>query len=135
MTPQQIEQILDKLIRDVEASVHAFYRGDVRQHTQRVRTDTFRNEAREALLTGDANSTPTPMRSATPISLSPAQPMIAGMSPDEAAATMRCVLGWLPVGVPTQANPQSKCITAAREIMPTWGERERARLALKRLGG
>ena len=135
MTPQQIEQILDKLIHDVEASVHAFYRGDVRQHTQRVRTDTFRNEAREALLTADANSAPTPMRSATPISSSPAQPMIAGMSPDEATATMRCVMGWLPVGVPTQANPQSKCISAAKEIMPTWGERERARLALKRLGG
>jgi len=44
-----IDEVLDKLIRDVEASVHALYRGDVRQHTQRVKTDSFRNVARQSL--------------------------------------------------------------------------------------
>ena len=126
MTPQQIEQVLDKLIRDVEASVHSFYRGDVRQNTQRIRTDTFRNEAREALLRL-SGSAPTP--GGTPTAAVPAG---ASMSPDEAAATMRCVMGWLPMGVPNQASPESRCITAAREITPTWGEREKARLAIKR---
>jgi hypothetical protein len=29
--------------------VHAFYRGDVRQNAQRIKTNTFRNAARDAL--------------------------------------------------------------------------------------
>lgn len=129
MTPEQVEQVLDKLIRDVEASVHSFYRGDVRQHTQRIRTDTFRNEARESLLRL-AGAAPTP--GGTPVRAVPAG---ATMSPDEAAATLRCVMGWLPMGPPNQAVPQAKCISAAKEISPTWGEREKARLAIKRFTG
>lgn len=122
-----VDQVLDKLARDVEASIHAFYRGDVRQHTQRVKTDTFIREARQALQPLLVN-TPmtTPGGSVAATGTSP-------ISPDEVAAATRCIMGWLPMGIPTQASPQSRCIPAAKEVAPTWGEREKARLALRRL--
>lgn len=116
-----IDQILDKLARDVESSIHAFYRGDVRQHTQRVKTDTFVREARQAITT---------LLGASPVQAEAG----AGpaYSPDEVAALMRCVMGWQPMGVPTAATPDSRCVPAAREMAPSWGEREKARLALRR---
>src|SRR5262245_58863013 len=49
MDQAAIDVILAKLAKDVEASIHAFYRGDVRQNTQRIKTDTFVREARAAL--------------------------------------------------------------------------------------
>jgi hypothetical protein len=122
---QQIEEVLDKLIREVESSVHAFYRGDVRQHTARVKTDTFRSAARQALMplmTGSSGG-------ATPST------SVSALTPDEAAAITRCIMAWLPMGVPATANPQSRCIAAAREMSPAWGEREKARLAMKRVPG
>ena len=61
----------------------------------------------------------------------PPVPMEA-LSPDEVAAITRCISGWLPMGDPNQAVPESRCIPAAREIAPTWGERERARLDIRR---
>lgn len=129
MDATQLEQVLDKLIRDVEASVHAFYRGDVRQHTQRVKTDTFRNAARDTLLPhlgGDGAAGP-----GATVGTSAA----TALSPDDVTAATRCVMAWLPMGPPTAASPQSRCVAAAREMTPTWGEREKARLALKRLQG
>jgi hypothetical protein len=120
-----IDEVLDKLIRDVEASVHAFYRGDVRQHTQRVRTDTFRNAARqtlEGMMTTDGPARPTPSSSAG----------MATLTPEEVLAATRCVMAWQPMGGATMAIPEAKCIPAAREMSPTWAEREKARLALKR---
>jgi len=123
-----IDEVLDKLIHDVESSVHAMYRGDVRQNTQRVKTDSIRNAARQALLSlmapADGNAPPPPPASAG-----------AALSPDEVVAATRCVLAWLPMGAPNAANPQSRCVPAAREMTPTWGEREKARLALKRAAG
>ena len=124
-----IDEVLDKLIRDVEASVHAFYRGDVRQNTQRVRTESFRNAARDSLhamiADGADGGSSAPRRS--------------GASPtrtrDEAMAATRCVMAWQPMGGTTFAVPEAKCIPAAREMMPTWGEREKARLALQRIAG
>ncbi len=123
-----VDQVLDKLARDVESSIHAFYRGDVRQHTQRVKSDTFIREARQALAPLLGTTVPTPDGSMSATGTSP-------LSPEEVVAATRCVMGWLPMGPPTQASPQSRCIPGAREVAPTWGEREKARLALKRLTG
>ena len=119
-----IDQILDKLARDVEASIHAFYRGDVRQHTQRVKTDTFLREARH-LGQGSVTTTATPPSSA---------PATGGLTltPDEVTAVTRCVMGWMPLGAPTTAAAESRCVSGAKEMAPTWGEREKARLALRR---
>lgn len=131
MDATELEHVLDKLIRDVEASVHAFYRGDVRQHTQRIKTDSFRNAARDALLPhmgandASAASGAAPAAAAGPTSL----------SADDVVAATRCVMAWMPMGAPTTASPESRCVPAAREMTPTWGEREKARLALKRLQG
>ena len=47
---QQLEEILDQLVKDVEGSVHAFYRGDHQQNTTRIKSDGHRKTAREALL-------------------------------------------------------------------------------------
>jgi hypothetical protein len=119
-----IDEVLDKLIREVEGSVHAFYRGDVRQNTQRIRTDTFRNAARqslEALLARDG-AAPAP-RSASGG---------AALTQEEMIAATRCVMAWQPMGGARDAFPDVKCIPAAREMAPTWAEREKARLALKR---
>jgi len=128
MDQAALDQVLDKLARDVESSIHAFYRGDVRQHTQRVKTDTFVREARTALLsmlgTGDAAPAAGGSASAG-----------ASFSPDEVTAAMRCVMAWQPMGVPTQASPASRCVAGAKEMLPTWGEREKARAALKRASG
>ena len=124
-----VEQVLDKLIRDVEASVHAFYRGEVRQNTQRVKTDTFRNAARQALLRlmngGDA-----PPTNAAVLATGGGP-----LTPDEIVATQRCVMAWLPMGAPSNASPHSRCVSGARELAPSWAEREKARLALKRAAG
>jgi hypothetical protein len=123
-----IDEVLDKLIRDVEASVHALYRGDVRQNTQRVKTDSFRNVARQSLQTlvvetGDGGPAPTPSTA------------IATLTQEEVIAATRCVMAWQPMGGSNSASPQSRCVPAAREMAPTWAEREKARLALKRSAG
>src|SRR5690348_5165216 len=114
MDATQLEQLLDKLIRDVEASVHAFYRGEVRQHTQRIKTDTFRAAARDALL---------PMLNGT--SAAPDAPNAPGapagaaaLAPDDVPAATRCVMAWMPMGPPASASPQSRCVPAAREMAP-----------------
>jgi hypothetical protein len=124
---RQAELILEKLAHDVEASVHAFYRGDVRQHTARVKSSTFVSAAREALAPFlGAGSTSAPS--------APAADMSA-LAADEVAALTRCVMGWLPMGPPSTASPQLRCVPGAREMLPTWGEREKARLSLKRAAG
>lgn len=124
---RQAEAILEKLAHDVEASVHAFYRGDVRQHTARVKSTSFVSTAREALapLLGAASGS------------TPSQPAgnLSSLAADEIAALTRCVMGWLPMGSPSTASPQLRCVPGAREMLPTWGEREKARLSLKRAAG
>ena len=129
MSTSSIDQILEKLIKDVEASVHALYRGDVRQNTQRIKSDSLRNNTRQALLAIMAEAGPS-----TGAAPTPTQPATA-LSPEEAVAATRCVTAWLPMGGSNSAAPGSRCIPAARELAPTWAERERARLALKRTAG
>jgi hypothetical protein len=125
MDQSAIDAVLDKLARDVESSIHAFYRGDVRQHTQRIKTDTFLREARAALapLLGTGGAAPAASSAGSPL------------SPDEITAATRCVMAWMPMGSPTTALPESRCISGAKEMAPTWGEREKARAALKHLTG
>ena len=122
----QLNSIIEKLVKDVELSVHAMYRGDVRQNTARARTDTHRRAAYEALRPLVADGAP-----------SASAPAVGGgtLTAAEATAIMRCVMGWLPMGAPNAAAPESRCVAAARELFPTWGERELARQAVKRVHG
>ena len=135
---QQLEEILDQLVRNVEASVHAFYRGDHRQNTVQMKSDQHRKAARDALLPllGSADASSTPRYGMTLGQLGGgASGNAALLAPDEIAAITRCIMAWLPMGVPTDASPQSRCIPAAKELAPSWGEREKARGALKRSAG
>jgi hypothetical protein len=122
----QLNSIIEKLVKDVELSVHAMYRGDVRQNTARARTDTHRRAAYEALrpLVADGAS-------------AASAPTVGGgtLTAAEATAIMRCIMGWLPMGAPNAAAPESRCVAAARVLFPTWGEREMARQAVKRVHG
>ena len=153
-----LDRVLDKLIRDVEQAVHALYRGDVRQQTAKARTDTHRVTARKALqelLSGaGAVASPAPARGGTTVSFAPAPPMSFGpppipaplhaapdrgggaggqLSPEEAAAMTKCIMAWLPMGAPSGAAPESRCVAAGKELIPAWGERELAREALRRI--
>lgn len=124
----QLNSIIEKLVKDVELAVHAMYRGDVRQNTARARTDTHRRAAYEALrpLIGDAG----------PASASASMPAAgSALTGEEATAIMRCIMAWLPMGAPNAATPESRCVAASRELYPTWGERELARQAVKRVHG
>ncbi len=122
----QLNSILEKLVKDVELAVHAMYRGDVRQNTAKVRTDSHRRTAYDALrpLVGNSAAQPPAADGAG-----------AALSADQATSIMRCIMGWQPMGAPNAAAPDSRCVAAARELLPTWGEREQARLALKRVYG
>jgi hypothetical protein len=103
------------------------YRGDVRQNTAKVRTDGHRRTAYDALR---------PLLSGAPAASVPASSATSGaLSSDEATAITRCIMGWLPMGAPSAAAPESRCVAASRELFPTWGDRERARQAVKRLHG
>ena len=122
----QLNSILEKLAKDVELAVHAMYRGDVRQNTARARTDTHRRAAYEALRPLVGNGAPAAVN---------ANGAAAPLAAAEAGAIMRCIMGWLPMGAPNAAPPDSRCVAAARELFPTWGEREAARQAIKRVFG
>lgn len=135
---QQLDEILDQLVRNVEASVHAFYRGDHRKNTVQTKSDQHRKAARDALLplfgSGTANMTPRPGATLGQLG-GGASGNAALLAPDEIAALTRCIMAWLPMGVPSDASPQSRCIPAAKELAPSWGEREKARTSLKRAAG
>lgn len=126
---RQLEEILDRLVHDIESGVHAMYRGTVRQETLRSKSDTFRRAARDELLPLIGSD----RRPSGSVSASGAQG--AMLAPDEVSAITRCIMGWLPMGAPNAASPQSRCVPAAKELAPSWGEREKARLALKRVSG
>src|SRR5690348_14524516 len=129
---QQLDEIIDQLVKNVEASVHAFYRGEAKQNTAQVRSDQFRKVARESLLSMLGGSmTPRP-GSTLGVMGGGTSGNAALLEPDEIAAITRCIMGWLPMGVPSAASPQSRCVPAAKELSPSWGEREKARTALKR---
>jgi hypothetical protein len=123
---EQLNAIIDKLVKDVELAVHAMYRGDVRQNTAKVRTDGHRRMAYDALR---------PLITATTAPSISSSVSATGLSAADATAITRCIMAWLPMGVPSAAAESSRCVAASRELFPTWGERERARLAVKRLHG
>jgi hypothetical protein len=139
---QDIDQILEKLAKDVESAVHALYRGEVRQATAKARTDHLVEDAKAALTAmSSADGAPLPRRPsrATPISVSPrpsvSAPAMAGASVgwtnEDSDAVLRCINAWLPVGGPASTAPDTKCIAAGKMLIPTWGERERARAAVR----
>jgi hypothetical protein len=135
VAPQQLDDILDQLVRNVEASVHAFYRGDHRKNTVQTKSDQHRKAARDALLPllGNGAVSGAPRAGATLGQLGGGSSANAAiLAPDEIAAITRCIMGWLPMGAPTGASLQSRCIPAAKELAPSWGEREKARAALRR---
>lgn len=123
----QLDQVLETLVHDVVAAVHAMYRGDVGQQSAKLKTDVQRSEARQAVLALIGVSRPSGDTAPHPVAAS-------ALSAGEVAAITRCILAWLPMGDPRAATPNSRCIPAAREIAPTWGERETARLAIRRAG-
>jgi hypothetical protein len=126
----RLDQVLEKLVHDIEAAVHAMYRGTIRQQTAKLKTDAERAVARQALLGLMGNSAAVKGGN-TDASTFPT----ASLSSDEVAAITRCITGWLPMGAPNAATPNSRCISGARELVPTWGEREKARLAVRRASG
>ena len=147
MASNETDLILEKLARDVESAVHALYRGEVRQATAKARTDQLVHEARTALAAlrsaGGRGPTPAttpavPARPAPRIS-SPrpavSAPMHAGAAfgwtTEDSDAVLKCIMSWLPVGGPASTASDSKCIAPGRMLIPTWGERERAREAVR----
>jgi hypothetical protein len=121
---EQLNAIIDRLVKDVELAVHAMYRGDVRQNTAKARTDGHRRAAYEALR-------PLIATAAAPSNSMPGSG--SAISDGDATAITRCIMAWLPMGAPSGAASDSRCIAAGRELFPTWGEREKAREAVKRL--
>lgn len=131
-----IDEVLDRLARNVEAAVHAMYRGDVRQQTAKVRTGQLVREAADDLRVRIGVPTPSarPAVANRPAALSVAGAAV-GWSREEGEAVMKCVTAWLSMGPPSSTPSDSRCIASAREMVPTWGERERARGALKKITG
>ena len=129
---QQLDDILDQLVRNVEAGVHAFYRGEHKQNTVQMKSDQHRKTARDALLSV-LSGNQTPRGGVTLGAMGGGSAGNAALlAPDEIAAITRCIMAWLPMGAPNAASPQSRCVSAAKELLPSWGEREKARTALKR---
>lgn len=126
---EQLNAVIEKLVKDVELAVHAMYRGDVRQNTARVRTDGYRRAAYEALRPLIGGSAPAATTAGG------RSPGAAALTAEESSAITRCIMAWLPMGAPSAAAPDSRCIAASRELIPTWGERDRAHRAVKRLHG
>jgi hypothetical protein len=132
----KLEEVIKNLVRDVAAGVHAMYRGDIRQETAQVRMSAFVTQAREALLpllAGAGVPVGHPMRvgSLQPPAAAGAQPISA----EEAAAITRCIMAWGPMGNPAEATPESRCVPGAKELVPSWGDREKGREAIRRLAG
>lgn len=142
MSASEIDRVLEKLAKDVEAAVHALYRGEVRQVTTRARTETIVRDASAALdaVVRSQTLAPTPAPGAPTVASprpSVAAPVLAGAaagwSRDEGEAVMKCITAWLPMGPPTTTDPESKCISAMRDLTPTWAQRERAREAVRHI--
>ncbi len=134
----EIIDVLGRLATQVEASVHALYRGEVRSETAKSRSGIFVREAAELIraqvVAGGGAASPPPASAPRTSSAAPLAPgATVGWTRDEGEAVMRCVTAWLPMGAPSTAMPESKCIAAGREMTPTWGQRETARAALRKL--
>jgi hypothetical protein len=133
----KLDEVIKNLVRDVAAGVHAMYRGDIRQQTAQVRMNGFVTQAREALLpllagsSGGLGLQPTSVGSLQP----PLPSASESLSAEESAAITRCIMAWGPMGNPSEAAPDSRCAPGAKELVPSWGDREKAREALRRLAG
>ena len=138
MASQDVDKVLEKLAKDIEGAVHAMYRGEMRQMTAQARTGSFVREAKDAMKSALAAERGT---SGTPATASPrpsaAAPVQAGAgvgwTKEEGEAVLKCITAWLPMGPPNAADPASRCIAAARELSPTWDQRQKAHAAVKRL--
>lgn len=135
----KIDEIIRALVRDVAAGVHGLYRGDTRQQTTQLRLSTYGKEASDkvrAAIRAELG-TPTGMPIAPQPGAAPAPApggAAAALSQEELGALTRCVMAWLPMGgAPNTATPDMKCVAGAREMAPTWGDREAARTALRRV--
>jgi hypothetical protein len=133
----RLDEVIRNLVRDVAAGVHAMYRGDIRQQTAQVRMSGFVAQAREALLPllAAAGAASTGVGPTTVGTLRPPTLASGPLTADEAAAITRCVMAWGPMGNPSEATPDSRCVPGAKELAPSWGEREKAREAIRRVGG
>jgi hypothetical protein len=134
----KLDEVIKNLVRDVAAGVHAMYRGDIRQQTAQVRMSAFVAQAREALLPllgrgGVSGLQPTQVGSLHPPTAGAGGPPV--LASEEAAAVTRCIMAWGPMGNPSEATPDSRCVPGAKELVPSWGDREKAREALRRLAG
>lgn len=150
----RIDEIVKALVRDVAAGVHGLYRGDTRQQTTQLKLSTYGKDAAERIRAAIRGQVGTPAGGfATPAQVDTTQagssgygiggspqPFGAGvqgsasLTEEEIGALTRCVMAWLPMGgAPNAATPEMKCVAGAREMSPTWGDRETARLALRRI--
>ena len=130
----KLEEVIKNLVRDVAAGVHAMYRGDIRQQTAQMRLGAFVTQAREALVPLLASGG---RRISGPLSVGSLQPPPSGgsLSAEDASAITRCIMAWGPMGNPAEATPDSKCVPGAKELVPSWGDREKARETLRRIAG
>ena len=132
----KLDEVIKNLVRDVAAGVHAMYRGDIRQQTAQMRMSAFVAQARQALLPLLGRGAASGLQLTQVGSLQP--PGVAGsqmLASEEAAAVTRCIMAWGPMGNPSEATPDSRCVPGAKELVPNWGDREKAREALRRLAG
>lgn len=136
----RIDEIVRGLVRDVAAGVHGLYRGDTRQQTTQLRLSTFGKEAGDRLRAAIRSQYGTPVAGAPVAPAGPGagtpapQSGTAPLTQEEIGALTRCVMAWLPMGgMPNAATPDMKCVSGAREMSPTWGDREVARTALRRI--
>lgn len=132
----KLEEVIKNLVREVAAGVHAMYRGDIRQQTAQARLGGFVTQAREALLPllgGDPSRT----SGAHALGVGSLQPPVPGgaLPAEDVAAITRCIMAWGPMGNPAEATPDSKCVPGAKELVPGWGDREKAREAIRRIAG
>ncbi len=135
----RLEEVIKNLVRDVAAGVHAMYRGDIRQETAQVRMSAFVAQARDALLpllaSGRAGAFVPPSGIGAPAAHATSNPGAAALSAEDLAAVTRCIMAWGPMGNPAEAAPDSRCVPGAKELVPSWGDREKAREAVRRLAG
>lgn len=143
MNAPHIDRILEQLVRDVEATVTASLASEEKHAAARLRLQQLIHEARQAILAAPSMS-PTPGSGSTraaPRVSSPrprvSGPMVAGAAfgwtDEDSDAVLKCITSWLPVSAPASTPAESKCIAPGKMLIPTWGERERAREALKRI--
>jgi hypothetical protein len=140
-TPEAVEGILAKLAKDVEAAVQSMYQGHVGQNTAQVRTEHFVTDACERISAFMKSSPSANVPGAPPqrFTAAVAASSIGGdgvdarWSTEEASAVTKCLMAWLPLGLPSNTEPDSKCLASGKDLLPTWAERELARAAVRKV--